>query len=103
MLRIFFDTEFTGLIVAPKLISIGLIDETGEHTFYAELSDTWRWLDAFDKPVKLVTDSPAWNWPWIQEIFHELGAWPKNLDGQPLLLTMNDLKWVAAGGDIEGR
>lgn len=30
MLRILFDAEFTDLIVDPQLISIGLIDETGE-------------------------------------------------------------------------
>lgn len=125
MIRVFFDTEFTGLVVDPKLISIGFVDETGQRTFYAELSDTWRfddvsefaaeavlpqldsaeslmtmrelgqrlfaWLEAFEQPVKLATDSLAWDWSWIQEIFHEHGAWPRNLDGQPLLLTMNYL------------
>lgn len=124
--RIFFDTEFTGLTVDPKLISIGLIDETGERTFYAELSDTWRlddvsdefvraavlhqleggaalmtmhelgerltaWLEEFGEPVQLATDSLGWDWPWIQEVFHEFCAWPANVDGKPLLLTMNYL------------
>lgn len=37
-MRIFFDTEFTGLTDEAKLISIGLIDETGQRTFYAEVS-----------------------------------------------------------------
>jgi len=41
MLRVFFDTEFSGLIVDQKLISIGLISEDGERSFYAELSGTW--------------------------------------------------------------
>jgi hypothetical protein len=125
MPRVFFDTEFTGLIVDPKLISIGFVDETGERTFYAELSDTWcledvgefartavlpqleggaalmtmselgqrltSWLAGFSEPVKLATDSLGWDWPWIQEIFYELGVWPANVDGQPLLLTMNYL------------
>jgi hypothetical protein len=125
MLRIFFDTEFSGLIVDPKLISIGLISEDGEHTFYAELSDTWTadecdflvqeavlplleggdcrmtlaelgqrltaWLADFDAPVQLATDSLAWDWSWVQEIFHEAGAWPANLDGKPLLLTEDRL------------
>ena len=49
------------------------------------------WLEEFDAPVQLATDSFAWDWPWIQEIFHEFGAWPANLDGQPLLLTVNYL------------
>lgn len=36
--KIFFDTEFTGLVNSAKLISIGLVAENGE-TFYAELND----------------------------------------------------------------
>lgn len=120
MTYIFFDTEFTGLIVDPKLISIGLIDETGTRTFYAEMCDTWReadagdfvrlavlplleggdalmtmdelterlaqWIASFDEPVRLVTDSLAWDWPWIQETFLDLDTWPKNLDGKPALM-----------------
>ena len=160
MIHVFFDTEFTDLIVDRKLISIGLIDETGEQTFYAELCDTWRLADvgdfareavlplldggtslltirelgehltagimAFGAPVKLATDSLAWDWPWILELFHEPHAWPENLDGKPLLLNETDqfshaveqafaeglrrhhalddakanrLGWLAAGGD----
>lgn len=38
MVKIFFDTEFTGLHQNTTLISIGLIAETGER-FYAELTD----------------------------------------------------------------
>lgn len=37
-MKIFFDTEFTGLHKGTTLISIGLVSETGEK-FYAELSD----------------------------------------------------------------
>jgi hypothetical protein len=37
-MKIFFDTEFTGLHKNTTLISIGLVDENGR-TFYAELSD----------------------------------------------------------------
>lgn len=122
-MRIFFDTEFTELGLDPKLISIGLVAEDGERTFYAELSDTytpdecsdfarevvlprleggpsrmeWRalcerlaaWLESFAEPVVLVTDSLAWDWPWIQEVFYELGTWPANVDKRPLLLTMS--------------
>lgn len=122
--RIFFDTEFSDLCVDPKLISIGFVDETGDHTFYAELRDTWKpadlgeftraavvpqlgnaprltmqelgdqlaaWLEAFGEPVQLATDSLAWDWTWVQEIFYERGQWPGNVDGKPLLLTMNYL------------
>ena len=121
--RVFFDTEFTDLVADAKLIAIGLVDETGERTFYAELCDTWRladvgdfaretvlpllqggaalmtfadlctrltaWLEAFGEPVTLATDSLSWDWPWMQEIFLE--AWPANVDGKPLLLSMNSL------------
>lgn len=37
-MKIFFDTEFTGLHKNTTLVSIGLITESGE-TFYAELTD----------------------------------------------------------------
>ena len=37
-MKIFFDTEFTGLHKDTTLISIGLVDENGK-TFYAEFSD----------------------------------------------------------------
>lgn len=37
-MRVFFDTEFTGLHQNTTLISIGLVDENGR-TFYAELTD----------------------------------------------------------------
>jgi hypothetical protein len=122
---IFFDTEFTELGIDPRLISIGLVSEDGERTFYAELSDTYQpkdcshfvceavvplleggntrmtmpdlalrlgnWLESFEQPVKLATDSLAWDWPWIPEIFCDAWTWPENLDGKPLLLTMNYL------------
>ena len=122
---IFFDTEFSDLGVDPRLISIGLVSEDGERTFYAELSDTYKpndcgefarlavlpkleggdalmslrelgkrlvnWLQAFGEPVTLATDSLAWDWPWVHEIFGELGIWPDNLATKPLLLTRNYL------------
>lgn len=125
MTRIFFDTEFTALISDCKLISIGFVDETGDKSFYAELSDTWRindlgsfaaqavvpllegqvssmsmielrerltlWLAGFDGPVRLATDSLAWDWRWIQEIFPSPETWPANVERSPLLLTMNYL------------
>jgi len=37
-MKVFFDTEFTGLHQDTTLISIGMIDEVG-HTFYAEFGD----------------------------------------------------------------
>lgn len=41
MLHAFLDTELTDLTSDAGLISIGIVDETGKRTFYAELSDTW--------------------------------------------------------------
>ena len=41
IMKIFFDTEFTGLHKDTTLISIGLIDENGR-TFYAEFSDYYE-------------------------------------------------------------
>ena len=37
-MKVFFDTEFTGLHAKTTLMSIGLVDENGR-TFYAELDD----------------------------------------------------------------
>lgn len=118
---IFFDTEFTDLCIDSRLISIGLVSEDGERSFYAELSDTyeladvgdfaresvlprleksraifltmsevrtrlWIWINGFGEPVTLITDSLAWDWPWIQKIFCERNVWPENLDRNPEIL-----------------
>ena len=40
-MRIYFDTEFTGLTSDAALISVGMVDESGAE-FYAELSDTHK-------------------------------------------------------------
>lgn len=48
MVLIFFDTEFSGLVANPKLISLGCVDETGAKTFYAELGDTWTVSEVSD-------------------------------------------------------
>ena len=38
-MRLFFDTEFTGLHKNTTLVSIGIIDSEGSKAFYAELTD----------------------------------------------------------------
>lgn len=48
-----------------------------------------NWIEGFEQPVKLVTDSLSWDWPWIQEIFSLPGTWPENLDGKPVSLFAN--------------
>jgi hypothetical protein len=45
-----------------------------------------NWLESFEQPVQLATDSLSWDWPWIQEIFYLPGTWPENLDGKPVQL-----------------
>lgn len=122
---IFLDTEFTDLGIDPKLISIGLVDESGAREFYAEVVHEvpsggytdfvreavlpymgpieqrieWHqlvlalgnWVESFETPVTIATDSLSWDWPWVQELFCGPGTWPENLDRSPLLLTMNYL------------
>lgn len=43
-----------------------------------------NWIEGLGDPVQLVTDSTAWDWPWIQELFSLPGVWPANLDGKPV-------------------
>jgi len=45
------------------------------------------WLERFNEPVQLATDSLAWDWKMIGLIFNE--NWPSNVDRTPFLLTMN--------------
>lgn len=48
------------------------------------------WLASFGEPVQLAIDNPTCDWRWVPVIFHDR-PWPANLDGTPLLLTMNYL------------
>lgn len=41
MNKIYFDTEFEGLFLSAGLISIGLTNQDGSQSYYAELSDTY--------------------------------------------------------------
>lgn len=89
MLRIFFDTEFTGLTTDAKLISVGLIDETGGRTFYAELSDTWRPDEVGDfarHTVLPLLGDPASRMT-KQELGNRLTVWLASFDGPVKLAT----------------
>jgi hypothetical protein len=50
------------------------------------------WLASFNEPVLLATDSLAWDWMWIAEIFRMSDRvnsnWPANLDLKPDLLDV---------------
>ena len=52
-MRIFFDTEFTGLTSDAALISVGMVDERGAE-FYAELSDTYKLVDCSEFCIREV-------------------------------------------------
>lgn len=45
-----------------------------------------NWIEGFEQPVQLATDSLSWDWPWIQELFCTPGTWPENFDGKPVSL-----------------
>lgn len=49
------------------------------------------WIDAFNEPVTLSTDSLSWDWPWIKEIFAMAGTWPANLSRGLIMLSVNYL------------
>lgn len=48
-----------------------------------------NWLESFEQPVQLATDSLTWDWPWVQEIFSQPGTWPENVEGRPLILSQS--------------
>lgn len=78
-LLLFLDTEFTGLMSEPNLISIVLVSEDGRE-FYAELTDTWG-IEECD--------------PFVQEQVLPL------LDGGNVQMTWDELverlpAWIAA-------
>lgn len=94
MIHIFFDTEFTDLIVDPQLISIGLIDESGERVFYAELSDTYRLADVGDFTREAVLPQLEGGAVRLTmaELSMRLGNWIKDF-GEPVKLATDSLSW----------
>lgn len=66
-----------------------------------------NWIESFEQPVTLATDSLAWDWPWIEKIFKIPETWPANLHGKPEILLFdaeageqfnNALEQAFAGG-----
>ena len=94
MIHVFFDTEFTDLIVDPLLISIGMIDETGERTFYAELSDTYRLDDVgyFAREAVLPQLEGGAMCLTMAELRKQLRAWLEAF-GEPVKLATDSLSW----------
>ena len=72
--------DFARLAVIPKLTGAEV------RMSLAELRDRlYAWLTTFGEPVTLATDSLAWDWPWIQEIFYDR-TWPENVSPAPEIL-----------------
>ena len=89
---IFLDTEFTELKQTAKLISIGLVDETGTRTFYAELSDTYVLADcspfAQETVLPLLEGGAALM--TLQEAGERLSAWIADLPGDECASFVSD-------------
>lgn len=90
---IFFDTEFTALTDQPKLISIGFISENGR-TFYAELSDTYQFLDASDFTHENVLPflQGGRNLMAMSELKIRLSQWLSEFN-RPVTLATDSLQW----------
>lgn len=98
-MKIFFDTEFTGLHKNTTLISIGLVDENGR-TFYAEFSDYDR--SQCDNWIK---DNIIYNLKFIKsaqlEYFvniHE-NSWEVYGDKEYIKLVLMD--WLSKYEDVQ--
>lgn len=49
-----------------------------------------NWIEGFETPVTLATDSLSWDWPWIPALFAISGTWPPNLARQPEILKQTE-------------
>jgi hypothetical protein len=45
-----------------------------------------NWIEAIGQPVQFATDSIAWDWMWVEELFATPGTWPENADHKPMHL-----------------
>ena len=123
-MRVFFDTEFTGLTKHTTLISIGCVAENGQE-FYAELNDfdesqvdDWLkdnvmvhlrgpaestsqvsnrlkdWLSQFDE-VEIWSDCLAYDWVLFNHLFGHAFNIPKNVYYIPFdICTLFKIKGV---------
>lgn len=95
LLRIFFDTEFTDLVVDPQLISIGLVSEDGLREFYVELTDTWQ-IAAVGDFARMAVLPQLEGWYGVRltmaELRVRLWQWIKEF-GEPVQLATGSLSW----------
>lgn len=98
-MKIFFDTEFTGLHKNTTLISIGLVDEEGR-TFYAEFSDYAayqcdKWIyENVIKHLKWSKEGPVENFANIYE-----NSWEAYGDKEYIKEVLKD--WLSKYDDIQ--
>lgn len=76
--------DFAREVVFPLL-------EGGDvHMSWRELSlRLGNWIESFEQPVRLATDSLAWDWPWIEKLFKIPETWPESLHGKPEILLFD--------------
>jgi len=91
---IFFDTEFTELGLDARLISIGLVSESGQREFYAELEDTYQLADCSDFVREsvlphLLGGNARMS---LQELTVRLGNWLEELE-DPVQLATDSMHW----------
>ena len=92
-MKVFFDTEFTGLHANTTLMSIGLVDEEGR-TFYAELNDYDKsqvdeWLE--NNVVSNFTGENTMN---MQQLKLELTEWLAVYDSVEIWSDCLAYDWV---------
>ncbi len=90
---VFFDTEFTDFAEDAKLISIGLVTETGD-SFYAELSDTYTVEDCSDFVIEHVLPLLEGGNALMtfKELQSQLYNWLEAL-GEPVTLVTDSVAW----------
>lgn len=115
MINVYLDTEFTRLPVRDdwdpdptahvQLISIGIIDESGTKTFYAELSDGWQKSDCATFTVDTVL-------PLLQggeairntaQLRKDLAEWVKGFDDKLIFYCDYIVDWYFARNLLDGQ
>ncbi|HEY3328185.1 MAG TPA: hypothetical protein VGK14_13605 [Novimethylophilus sp.] len=96
---VFFDTEFTDLLPAdlgdPALISIGLVTQSGDKTFYAELADTWtkQQCSSFVTEAVLPHLEGGAAVMHLEEMRSRLQSWITSFDEPVILVSDNVVDW----------
>lgn len=89
-MKVFFDTEFTGLTSDPRLLSIGMVSEDGQ-CIYIELADGWT--DSMCSPwVRLNVIPMLGRGEQLsrREAGRRIGAWLASLEDETCLLGDSD-------------